>query len=55
MKNVKVKFGKVAEGAEHLHDGKPCKEGQVLELPEDVAQFVIEQKKAVAFVEEKKK
>lgn len=43
MKNVKVKLT-----GEHQHDGRSYKKDDVLELPEDLAAFVIEHKKGVA-------
>lgn len=51
MEKIKVKFIK-----EHQHDGRTVKEGDVLELPKDLADFVIGAKKAVlAPADEKKK
>lgn len=43
MNTVKVKFG--AE-PNHSHDGRAIKAGEVVELPEDLAAFVIGEKKA---------
>lgn len=50
MNTVKVKFG--AE-PNHSHDGRQVKAGEVVELPEDLAAFVIEQKKATPYQEPK--
>jgi hypothetical protein len=48
QKIVKVKFLKLPAELLHVHDGKVCEPDTELELPEDVAEFVIKNKKATA-------
>jgi hypothetical protein len=46
IKNVKVKFLPCEKGQEHSHNGQVCKPGTMTELPEDLAEFVINAGKA---------
>jgi hypothetical protein len=44
--NVKVKFLDLKPELLHVHDSKVCQPGQELELPQDVADFVVKAGKA---------